>query len=372
MKQTKTNKLSQLLKHRIEFEGPLSVADFMTDALGHPEFGYYQTQEPFGKQGDFTTAPEISQMFGEIIAAFLIHNWHSIKCPQEIKLIELGPGRGTLMADILRTIQKLCPDFFQTLEIHFVEMSKQLQTQQENAIVRFNKNGTWHASINDVPEGFSFIIANEFFDALPIHQYQLQPGNWMERKIHNASENSRDDFEFVLEPLQIDLPHFLPESLSCQASVGDVFEFSSVSVAVMNHISERLTRDGGLALILDYGHKHSGLGDTLQAVEKHKYCNPLSNPGFVDITAHVDFDVLVKAAKHNDALVYGPVDQRHFLLTLGIEQRADALSSFSSSNKDKNDILSALGRLTDPDQMGNLFKVLAISSKHFQQVPGFN
>jgi NADH dehydrogenase [ubiquinone] 1 alpha subcomplex assembly factor 7 len=328
-----TNQLHKEIAERIRAQGPISVAEYM----GLAAEAYYKTQEPFGAAGDFTTAPEISQMFGELIALWLVDLWMQMGQPAAVKLIELGPGKGTLAADILRTIAAW-PDFRAAVTLHLVETSARLREIQ--AVVLKEYHPAWYGSFSEVPEGFCFVIANEFFDALPVQQFVKTEEGWRERCV--GYDEGKDAF-FFTHPAEA------------------VSEASPISQTIIKQISDRIANHGGAALIVDYGHAESGPGDTLQALSKHKYANPLENPGEYDITAHVDFAALKKAAAEF-VRIMGPVTQGQFLVGLGIAERAQKLCA-KATEAQRQDIMSALKRLVAPNEMGRLFKVMALIPK---------
>ncbi len=353
------NPVHDALADDIAARGPLTVAEYMARAVS----AYYETQEPFGAKGDFTTAPEISQMFGEMIGAWLVDMWMQMGRPENVKLVELGPGRGTLAADVMRTVSSW-PDFKNALTLHLVETSPRLRELQAAALKDYP--ATWHENFSEVPEGVCFVVANEFFDALPIHQLKKTKDGWRERRVDYDAEH--DAFFFTTAPLEFTLDGMMPEDF-LNAPEGSVFEISPPSLEIVKQVSERIARNdpdaqgagGGAALFLDYGHAEAGLGDTLQAVSRHEYADVLEEPGLRDITAHVDFGTL-KAVAAQHAAVAGPVTQGSFLIGLGIEARAQKLCE-NATEKQREDIMTALCRLVAPKEMGRLFKVLALTPR---------
>jgi Uncharacterized conserved protein len=363
--------LAHHLARRILLDGPLSVAAFMAEALGHPRFGYYMRQDPFGVSGDFTTAPEISQMFGELVGLWCVDTWARLGGPAPFHLVELGPGRGTLMQDALRAAS-VVPAFREAAQIHLVETSPTLRARQRETLGDLPV--TWHDRLEDVPEGPTLIIANEFFDALPIRQVQKTNHGWFERlvDIDPAPENPNAPprFRFVLEAFGSSGARLIPASLR-DAADGSVVEVSPASHAVARLIGERLAAHPGAALLIDYGYAHGpAVGDTLQALRKHAYAPVLDAPGEADLTAHVDFAAIAAAAREGGADSFGPVDQGEWLVRLGIQPRAVALKR-SATPKQAADIDSALNRLIAHDQMGTLFKVLALASPGLGNPAGF-
>ena len=354
------NELHQEIAARIRAQGPIPVAEYMSLVADT----YYKMQEPFGAGGDFTTAPEISQMYGEMIGAWFVDVWMQMGKPDSVKLIELGPGRGTLSADIMRTMAGW-PDLKAAVTLHLVETSPRLREIQ-SVTLKGHRAG-WYDSLNEVPDGVCFVIANEFFDALPIHQFKKMEAGWQERYVDYNVE--KDAFFFTTAPLDINITGIMPEEFM-NAPAGSIFEISPDSLSVIEQISDRIARHGGAALIADYGHLLPGLGDTLQSISKHRYADPLEEPGERDITAHVDFGTL-KTVAEQSVMVSGPVTQGQFLINLGIEARAQKLGE-NATDKQRQDILSALCRLIAPKEMGRLFKVMALTSKaDLIEVAGF-
>ena len=263
--------LAQKIKHMVTESGPISVADYFALCLADPEFGYYQAREPFGRAGDFITAPEISQLFGEMIGIFLIQAWQAQGRPENANIVEIGPGRGTLMADALRTIEKLAPNLYSAVSIHMIETSERLKTVQRQALLRHKTKTSWHNDFATVPEGFTLLVANELFDAIPIRQFVKTDQGFLERMI---TVGQSDKLEFGVGPTRI-APELLPDE-GRNAPDGALFEVAPARTAIMIAIAERLKRDGGTALIIDYGYLNANYGDTLQAVWRHQYDPPLA------------------------------------------------------------------------------------------------
>jgi SAM-dependent MidA family methyltransferase len=348
------NALLKHIKNRIISDGPLSVADYMSETLFNPKYGYYMTGDPIGKHGDFITAPEISQMFGELIGLWGAVIWQKIGAPKKINLVEMGPGRGTLIADALRAISTI-PSFSSAIDIHIIETSPILERRQKRNLKALNFNIKWHKSFIDVPDGPLIFIANELFDVLPIQQFVKLTNNWVERKV---GCNAMGQLTWIQDRNCVISKELIPQQFF-RSKLGSVFELSQVGIELVSNITKSVVKFGGAALIIDYGHIESGIGDTLQAVKNHNYCDVLSEPGKVDLTAHVDFERLTNSVKINGGLGCGPVTQRDFLRRLGIETRAEQLKS-SSSTRLKSEVLTGLNRLIGIKEMGNLFKVLAI------------
>jgi NADH dehydrogenase [ubiquinone] 1 alpha subcomplex assembly factor 7 len=344
------------IRRIIETDGPISVADYMRLCLGHPQHGYYVTRDPLGSRGDFITAPEVSQMFGELIGAWAATVWQQMGARDDVRLIELGPGRGTLMADALRAA-KGAPEFLAAVSVHLVETSPVLRAAQAAVLAGANCPVAWHAQIEDVPEGPCITVANEFVDALPVDQFVNDRG-WHMRMI--GIVDSR--LAFVVSP------DALPRRTEIEAPPGAILESrQDRPIAIL---ARRIARHGGAALIIDYGHGTTGFGDTLQAVHRHTFADPLAAPGEVDLTTQVDFVALARTARREGAQVHGPVTQGDFLRRLGIEARTARLK-VSATPQQMTDIDAALARLTAGDQMGELFKVLAIAHPALGTLPGF-
>jgi SAM-dependent MidA family methyltransferase len=347
-------------------EGPISVARYMALCLSHPAHGYYTTRDPIGARGDFVTAPEISQMFGELIGLWAVATWELMGAPHPLRLVELGPGRGTLMADVLRAAAVL-PDFVRALRVHLIETSPTLRRQQDDVLNGRGVTVRWHGDFSEVPEGPLIVVANEFFDALPVHQAVKAPDGWHERLI-GVDEAGRLAFAVHREPVR-GLDGMLPPHVRA-APIGSLYEWRSGHVA--RELGERLQRDGGAALIIDYGHIASDVGQTLQAVAQHGLADPLTQPGRIDITAHVDFAAIVRAAQPSGARAHGPVAQGDFLRRLGIAERAGKLKERATPAQ-ISDIDNALARLTatGPTGMGEMFKVLGLAHSTLSPLPGF-
>lgn len=343
--------LEGILIRRIRAEGPMTVAEYMSTCLLHPQHGFYMTGDPLGR--DFTTSPEISQMFGELIGLALAQAWLDQGRPTQFYLVELGPGRGTLMADILRAAEGV-PGWREAAEVHLVEASPVLRTRQAKTIPGAINH---HDSLTDLPDGPIFLVANEFFDALPVRQFLREGDAWRERVvgIHD------DTLSFGLAPPS--LPPFLDPRLA-DTKDGDMVEYSPTLSALAGEIGARIDRSGGLALIIDYGSEGEP-GDTLQAIRQGEKVPPLDGPGTSDLTAHVDFHALSKAA--HPAQASAITAQGVFLERLGITARAQALAR----RGDPNVIATQHRRLTHPGEMGSLFKVLALTRADAPAPPGF-
>jgi len=357
--------LESEIRRLIAAAGPMPIADYMRLCMTHPQYGYYVTHDPIGAAGDFITAPEISQMFGELIGLWMVAVWQQMGAPENLRIVELGPGRGTLMIDALRAA-RVAKDFCAAAVLHLVEISPRLQEVQRRRLEGFDLPMLWHATLADVPVGPVIIVANEFIDALPVHQAVKQTDGWHERVVEIAADGNLA-FGTAREPL----PHFdatLPRGLR-QAPVGSMYEWRADTLAL--EIGRRV-RDDGAALIIDYGHAWHGLGETLQAVAGHSFADPLASPGQADLTAHVDFGALALSAEIIGARIHGPVAQRDFLRRLGIDKRAATLKARATPEQVAA-IDSALARLTasGAQGMGELFRVLAIADPKLGALPGF-
>jgi NADH dehydrogenase [ubiquinone] 1 alpha subcomplex assembly factor 7 len=354
------------IKKLIKSSGPMPVWRYMQLCLTHPEHGYYLSRDPLGREGDFTTAPEVSQMFGELLGLWAASVWKAIGSPPVLRLVELGPGRGTMMADALRALRVL-PPLHQSLSIHLVEINAVLRDKQEETLFGV-RNITWHDSIDEIPEGPAIILANEYFDVLPIHQAVRRENGWHERVVE-LDDTGKLIFGAAPEPI----PRFevLLPPLVRAAPVGAVFEWRP-DLEIMK-LATRVRDQDGAALIIDYGHLRSDAGDTFQAVARHSFTDPLSAPGQADVTAHVDFQALARAAEDLGARVHGPVTQGEFLKRLGIETRAVTLMA-KATHEVSEDISGALKRLTDSGRggMGGMFKVLGVSEPQLTSLAGFN
>ena len=352
-----TSLLDQLAA-RIRSDGPISLADYMADCLLHPEHGYYTRQQPFGATGDFTTAPEISQMFGELIGLSLAQSWLDQGAPKVFTLAELGPGRGTLMADLLRATRAV-PGFHAALRLHLIEASPSLRRTQAETLQGYEV--TWADSIEALPQQPLFLVANEFFDALPIRQFVRDGDGWRERCVGLAE----GALCFGLGPAapQPALEHRLADTKS-----DDLVELCPASPPITASLAQRIAQHGGAALIIDYGDWRS-LGDTLQALKSHAPVDPLLVPGTADLTAHVDFEVLCSVATGAGCSHSRVTPQGVFLERLGITERARALAN-RLEGAALDSLVAAHRRLTHPDEMGNLFKVLGITPATTSLPPG--
>ena len=356
----------------IRAQGPISVAQYFQMALGDPEYGYYVRANPIGR--DFITAPEVSQIFGELIGLLFVQAWEDRGRPSRFHLVELGPGRGTLMADMLRAA-KVRPAFLEAADINLVETSPALRAVQAQTLAGLRVE--WRNHLSEAPRDAPlFLVANEFFDALPARQFVRTERGWHERMVTADG----DALMFALAPAPTPSALFPPPFTgkanrgavegARDVPIGAVFETSAASQAIAKDIAQRISTRGGVALIVDYGHFETGFGDTLQAVKDNNYADPLAEPGEADLTFHVDFAALAKAAVEAGAHVCRALTQAALLEALGISARASRLRQAAPQHASGVD--AAVERLTDSAQMGTLFKALAICEAGSPGVPGFS
>jgi NADH dehydrogenase [ubiquinone] 1 alpha subcomplex assembly factor 7 len=358
--------LAEILAKRIRLAGPMTVAEFMAEAVNHPQHGYYKQGDVFGLAGDFITSPEISQMFGELIGAWCADCWDKMGRPDRMVLVEIGPGRGTLMADLLRGTRVIA-GFHQAIDLHLVETSPALRDLQKASLAKAAPGiaPRWHDSFEDVPDGPLLQVSNEFFDALPIHQFEQRGGRWHERVV--TLNESGDGFAFALRAPGAAFALAAPPM---PAPEGTVLEVCPAAISVVGGIARRLVAFGGAALNFDYAIGEGGVGDSLQAVRRHGKHGVLEDPGLTDLSAHVDFAAVARAAREAGATVYGPLPQGELLERLGIHVRTEALRQRASAAQ-AADIAAATERLLDLQQMGTLFKALAITAPNFPAPAGF-
>lgn len=375
------------LQAKIKFSGPITVAEYMKEALTHPTEGYYINKDVFGQKGDFTTSPEISQMFGELIAIWFVNEWMMAGSPKKVQLVELGPGRGTMADDILRSFAKF-PELSKALSLHLVEVSQKLCEIQEEKLSAQPKNITkdwsktephykgckskygpnvyWYHDVKHVPSGcHTMFVAHEFFDALPIHKFQKTDRGWREMLV-DVDPELENKLRFVLAPNPSAASTcFLQLSPDDERSHIEVCPAAGVITAYM---SDRINQEGGCALIVDYGHD-GNLGDTFRGFSDHELHDVLIDPGTADLTADVDFSYLKKQAG-NKVKSYGPVSQSSFLQNMGIALRLKILYE-QADEQGKQDLISAFRMLTET--MGERFHFLALLSNRSTHHPvGFD
>lgn len=344
--------LKSLILDTIRDKGPMTVADYMQLALGHEEYGYYMKQDPFGRKGDFVTAPEVSQIFGELLGAWVATLWHQLGA-EDVALVELGPGRGTLMKDMLRATEHV-PGFHDALCVVMVETSPALKRMQQAVLVGSHSRIAWQHDIRELPDMPIIVIANEFFDALPIRQF-VRMAEGLKEKLVEIDPEDEEKLCFVIQEIGIRL-------IKGGAYSGDevVVESCPAARSVVHTLAAHLERFGGGGLIVDYGYTGGSRGNTLQAVKGHGFFPVLEEPGNADITAHVDFDTISDAFDDHGIATFGPVGQGAFLSRIGAELRAEALLSRATPEQ-QDDIIAGLKRLISPHEMGELFKVLAFT-----------
>lgn len=359
------NPLDRLIREMIIENGPMSLETYMALALTHPVHGYYASHNPLGKRGDFVTAPEISQMFGELIGLWCVAVWRAMGEPHPLLLAELGPGRGTLMADALRAAE-VAPGFVSALDVRLVETSEVLRQIQWTALEDLGLAVSWHGSADELPDGPAIILANEFFDCLPVRQFVGCADGWHERLI---GLDSAGQLCFGLAPD--------PEpGFAAPGEPGCVFEAGLPAARFMTRLAARIAMQDGALLVIDYGYDTPGRGETLQAVRGHRFADPLRDAGEADLTAHIDFCALVRAARAAGAEVFGPVPQGDWLARLGIYERARKLRERANADQ-RAEIGSALhrlagmGRCSDERTMARLFKALAVVRPGLGVPPGF-
>jgi NADH dehydrogenase [ubiquinone] 1 alpha subcomplex assembly factor 7 len=356
--------LTDKIVRRINAEGPLSVAAFMAMALHDPALGYYANRRPIGADGDFVTAPEISQLFGELIGVWCAMIWERIGRPDPVILAELGPGSGALAVDLLRAAAAL-PEFRRALRLHLVEASPLLRAEQQRRLEFADP--VWLARAEDLPAGPLLLVANEFLDALPIRQLVRGHRHWSERVVALDRDN-RLVFADGRESPVISL--LVPEALRNAATPGTIVEICPAALALAATLGARLACTPGAALLIDYGAFPSAPGPSLRALSGHRAVAPLAAPGSADLSADVDFAAFAEAARAGGAEVHGPVPQSRFLADLGASARLAALSRRATPAQ-REALQRGVERLLDPDQMGNLFKVMALASPGLPASCGF-
>ncbi|XP_045183617.2 protein arginine methyltransferase NDUFAF7, mitochondrial-like [Mercenaria mercenaria] len=382
-----SGKLLSQLQAKIRFSGPITVADYMKEALTHATEGYYIHRDVFGQKGDFTTSPEISQMFGELLAIWFVMEWKMAGSPDNVQLVELGPGRGTMADDMLRAIINF-PDLRKALSLHLVEVSEKLSEMQEEKLTCSNsstktstdgsshyktcvsKHGPsvyWYRDIDEIPAGFTMFVAHEFFDALPIHIFQKTDKGWREVLV-DTDPTADDNLRFVLSPTET-----AASRIYLKVEPGDNREHIEVCPSAgvtVQYLADRINSQGGCALIADYGHNGTK-EDTFRGFRDHQLHDVLVDPGSADLTADVDFSYLRKQAGDN-VKSFGPVTQSHFLQQLGIAYRLKILYEKADA-EGRKDLISAFKMLTSPEEMGERFKFLAILNKNSSHDPvGFD
>lgn len=359
--------LSEIIKRRISQLGPMDVGEYMALCLSHPDHGYYMTRDPFGSQGDFTTAPEISQLFGEMIGVWMADAWIKLGSPGPFALVECGPGRGTLMADIMRATAKV-PGFREAARIHLMEISPVLKAKQAEMLSAYSP--VWIDDLEGVPADMPvLLVGNEFFDALPVRQLERRNGQWLERVI---GLGEGDVLAWGVKDADPHILAALPERILKDGADG-IYETPVPINHFVKSLSNILLKQRGAALFLDYGYSKSKAGDSLQAIRSHRFVDVFDTPGASDLTVHVDFENVRRVAERNGAVYVGPVTQAEFLRAMGIEIRAERLAA--NADVTQGDSLRAgLLRLIDtsvPESMGALFKVCALCHDESFKPAGF-
>jgi NADH dehydrogenase [ubiquinone] 1 alpha subcomplex assembly factor 7 len=355
--------LAARLHARIAKDGPISVEAFMEACLSDTASGAYASRQPIGGKGDFTTAPEISQIFGELLGLWAVAVWQSIMGePHSLTVAELGPGRGTLMKDALRAWRAV-PKFVDSVSVALIETSPIMAEAQREALRDTAVPLRWYAKLDAVPDGPLIVLANEFLDALPIRQFVCRGNTWRERSVVNDDRGGFAFAEGDAATLEVsDLAHAAPD--------GTILETRPAALTLLRELGRRAARASLAALIIDYGHEKRGFGDTLQAVRGHRFADPLVDPGAADLSAHVDFADLKRRADAFGLKAYGPVPQGEFLLKLGLGERRERLLQRATPAQ-ASAIASGAFRLVDPMQMGMLFKALALTNAELVPPPPF-
>lgn len=354
-----TTPLEHRLKALIRLNGPMSLADYMAICLGDAEHGYYMARDPFGAKGDFITAPEVSQMFGELLGLWAVDLWMKAGKPPLVHLVEVGPGRGTLMIDAMRAA-RVVPDFIRAVRVHMVESSPRLTAIQWDRLAEAGIAAEWHDRIEKLPPGPMILIANEFFDALPIRQFERSQGIWRERVVGLDAD---DRLAFGIGPSVLptaDVPGHLAASPD-----GSILEIAPAAFAIMEALAARIATSGLGLVAIDYGYAVTSVGDSFQAVRLHKPVDPLARPGEADLTSLVNFDALARAATKAGAVAHPLAEQGDFLLRLGIAERAGRLGA-DKDQATRASIVADVNRLVGPEEMGSLFKVLAVTAPGLQ------
>jgi len=343
----------------------MPVSKFMALALQHPDHGYYRQASPIGRDGDFITSPEISQVFGELIGLWLATAWDAAGRPQDSLLCEAGPGRGTLLSDALRAIRQTLPAFEAAAAIQLLESSATLRAQQAKTLSPIMP--AWLDRFEDLPDRPLFLVANEFLDALPVAQFVFTEAGWCERMI-GLDPDDRLVF----------LPGVSPSAAAMAAGLGlpddvvagDIHEVQPGALSLAREIASHLVRHGGAALLIDYGGNHPAGQSTLRGIQRHQLVDPLTEIGDIDLTVDVDFQAIRQAAETAGAAVHGPVGQGPFLEALGVAARRKALVAAAGLDRAAT-VEQAIDRLVDPDGMGKIFKVMAIAAPALGPLPGF-
>lgn len=364
--------LAEKLKARIRRGGPISVREYMQACLHDAEHGYYRTKLAIGAKGDFITAPEISQVFGELIGIWCAVGWRAMGAPSQVELVELGPGRGTLLRDALRAA-RVVPGFLDAASLQLVESNAALREIQREALADHRRAVTWHAAFarafmagDECREGPAIVVGNEFLDAWPIEQFVFADDAWHSRGV---ALNADGDFVFA-RGAALGVDTLGPVIPATREHDGDIFEHRPGLLDIMSILGRKSRRGSIAALLLDYGHERTAVGETLQAVRAQRHVSPFESPGESDLTAHVDFEDFSGQCRAEDLAVDGPITQSEFLLKMGLVERTQKL--MASARSDQIGLLEAgARRIADPMGMGGLFKVVCVRSKDVPLLPPF-
>ncbi len=360
-------KAEQFIRDQIIASGPMDLGAYMGHVLGHPEFGYYLSQEPFGAKGDFVTAPEISQIFGELLGAWAVSVWQQMGKPDPFILLECGPGRGALIADLLR-VSRQWPDFLSAMRLCFLEISPALKEKQRAAVEPFGVSAQWFDAIDQIAfDAPAIVLANEFLDALPVHQLQKRATGWGERCVGLVEDKLQLSLRDAPSALVVGLPPALRSLKN-----GEIAEISPERGQWFKALLGQMISHGGVALFVDYGHLRPGAGGTLQAVCRHQYCDIFENIGEADLSAHVDFSALRQIALSMGGIRFAHAcTQGSFLERLGGSARAEVLSKTAQAPAQIYEVQNGYRRLVDSKLMGDLFKVMGVCVGYDIQLPGF-
>ena len=350
------NETALFIKNLISKEGPISLEKYTEICIQE----YYSNNNTIGKEGDFITAPEISQVFGELIGLWCLTSWEKLGKPKDFSLVELGPGRGTLMSDILRSVETISHDFIRYASIYLIETSSNLIEKQKTNLSKYNIK--WLNNYTQLPQKPMIILGNEFLDALPIRQFIKVKDNWHERLV------TYEDNNFLFTKSNFITDKYKDKFIN--APDGSIFEISENMNTMIDSIAKLFLKNPGISLFIDYGYLNESIGDTLQAVKNHKFSSVFKNPGSNDLTAHVNFSEIKKSAKKNQNNVFGPIEQGDWLKRLGIYLRLQKLIE-NQHEKNSFDLINDINRLISPDQMGKLFKVISFSSPQINKLEGF-
>ena len=347
------NILKEKIHNIIIENGPISIASFMEISLNDKKYGYYRKKMPLGSKGDFVTSPDISQIFGEIIGIWILDIWIKLNEPDNFQIVDLGGGRGTLLKDISRVLKNKVSNFI------FIDINEELIKLQKKAL----KNASHFEKINDIPKIPTIFIGNEFLDTFPVHQFIKKDNCWKEVCVNSKSNDLFLSYESTKLSKKLPLSNFL--SLKEES----IIEINFKTREIINNISNFIKDNSGAAIFFDYGYI-DGNGDSFQGIRDNKPVNPLSDPGFVELTSHVNFKDIKLQAKENNINIYGPSTQSLFLEKMGAIQRLKILEK-NANDHQKKDLRIGLNRLMNQNEMGNLFKVIALSSKNFPSLEGF-